>query len=356
MNTGLDELFNDDLNPVLRRMGERPRGAGRDAVLHGEDAETRATVWSTVAGLGALSCGRQTELVDIAERMGTALYQSPYADTVTAVDLLHRLPDLADPALVDALRDGTRPVAVAVREHGTTNPATPDPLHTDGATVTATRRFVGFAADSSLLAVIGTADGETLLALVPTDAPGVRMRRQDDVGRGDLYEVTLDRAPVQGPVHRITEHYPAVLARARVRLAGYLAGAARGGTELAAAHLKSRSAFGRPLAHQQSLAHRLAGLAAETEAVRAFAQGCARAADEGLDIRLVAAEVLALAAELARRAAAESVHLHGAYGMTESCDAQLFYRRAAVDAAWLGTRTDLLTEAGRLLVGTRTAR
>ncbi|MYT20964.1 acyl-CoA dehydrogenase, partial [Streptomyces sp. SID7760] len=92
-------------------------------------------------------------------------------------------------------------------------------------------------------------------------------------------------------------------------------------------------------------AHRLAALAAEAATVLAFARSGAAAADRGEDVRVTGAQVLYLAGDLARRAAAESVHLHGAYGMTEACDAQLFLRRAAVDSQWLGTGTELLREA-----------
>jgi alkylation response protein AidB-like acyl-CoA dehydrogenase len=352
----LRELFDDDLAPVLRRLGERARGAGADAPLDDADAETRAAVWSTLAAGGALAATRQTALLEVTELMGAALYQSAYADTVFAAELLENTGTFTDAALLTALRDGTCPVSLAIREHGTSDPSDPAAVRIDGTTVSGTRRFVAFAPDSSLLAVVGTADGETVLALVAPNAPGVRIRRQDDVGRGDLYEVTLDAAPVHGAVHQVTPHYAEALARARVRWAGYLVGVTCGSTALAVEHLTSRRAFGKPLAQQQALAYRLAAIAAETAAVRAFAQGCARSADQGADIRQLATQVLTLAGELARRGAAESVHLHGAFGMTEGCDAQLFYRRAAIDAQWLGSRTDLLQEAGRLLAATHAAR
>ncbi|MET7638017.1 acyl-CoA dehydrogenase family protein [Streptomyces sp. NPDC005438] len=358
----LRELFGDDLAPALRRLGERDRGAGAKAAPDPADAQTRTAVWDTLAGAGALARHRQTDLVEVAEMMGGALYQSPWADTLLAAELLERTATFTDGALSAALRDGGCPVAVALREHGTCDPSEPGPVRVEGHTVTGTRRFVAFAPDSALLALVGR-DGdsdsdsdEIVLALVAPDAPGVRVRRQDDLGRGDLYEVTFTAAPVHGGVvHRVTDHYADALARARIRWSAYLAGAARGGTELAVGHLTSRRAFGRTLAQQQALAYRLAALSAETAAVRAFAEGCARAADTGADVRQLAAQLLALAGELAGRTAAESVHLHGALGMTEGSDAQLFYRRAAIDAQWLGGRTSLLREAGRLLASARSS-
>lgn len=358
------ELFGEELAPVLRRLGERPRGAGAEAPVDEESAGTRAAVWATLAELGALRPQPQKDLVEAAELMGAALYQSPYPDTVTAAELLAATGDARTaPVLADIAR-GAAPVALAVRADGRTPPSRPGPLTLHGEpgahAVSGLREFVAFAADCGHLAVVGaTGGGELVMALVAVDQPGVRLRRRDDIGRGDLYGVRLDRAVVSGAVHDVGAVFPAALAAARIRRAAALAGAARGSLELAAERLKSRRAFGKPLAQHQALAYRLAALAAESATVLAFVRAGAEAADRGEDVRRTGAQALYLAGELARRAAAESVHLHGAYGMTEACDAQLFHRRAAVDAQWLGTGTELLREAAELLAAdtaTRTAR
>ncbi|MFI8291565.1 acyl-CoA dehydrogenase family protein [Streptomyces sp. NPDC085614] len=357
--TALQELYTDDLAPVLRRLGERPRGAGADAPPDEEDAGIRAAVWATLAELGALRLDRQADLVEAVELMGAALHQSPFADTVTAAELLTATGAPEYRPVLDAIAEGAATVALAVRAEGRTGPGAPGPLVTEGEagalTVSGSRVFVAFAADCGHLAVPGTVDGRVVLALVPADGPGVRLRRQDDIGRGDLYEVVLDRAAVLGSVHDVDAAYPAVLARARVRQAALLAGSARGALELTRDRLLSRHVFGEPLARHQAPAYRLAALAAEISTVLAFARACAAAADRGEDVRRHGAQVLHLAGELARRTAAEAVHLHGAYGMTEECDAQLFHRRAAVDAQWLGTGTELLRETAALLTAAHRA-
>lgn len=355
----MGELFGEELAPVLRRLGERPRGAGADAPVDEESAGTRAAVWATLAELGALRAQPQRDLVEAAELMGAALYQSPYPDTVTAARLLAATGDARLAPLLEDIADGAAPLALAVRADGRTPPSRPAPLTVHGGpgaqAVSGRRDFVAFAADCAHLAVVGSAgEGELVLALVPVDQPGVRLRRRDDIGRGDLYEVLLERAEVSGDVHDVSAVFPAALAAARIRQAAALAGAARGALELAAARLKSRQAFGKPLAQHQALAYRLAALAAETATVLAFARAGAEAADRGEDVRRTGAQALYLAGELARRAAAESVHLHGAFGMTEASDAQLFHRRAAVDAQWLGTGTELLREAAELLAAATT--
>lgn len=335
------ELFDDELSPVLRRLGQRPAGVDLDD----EDAALRAGVWAALTDLGALTPAGSADpadrvaLADVAELMGSALYQSPYAGTVTAASVV-------DPALLNEITVGETTLAVAWHVHGTADPAAPSPLRTGGR-ISGERRFVPFAADVDYLLL----PGPDVAALVPVAQPGVRLRRQDELGRGDLYAVSLDSAEARF----VEVNHSVLLARARVRHAAYLAGLSRGALDLTVVYLKERSAFGAPLARLQALAHRIAALASRTTAVLALARDTARRSDDDPDLPLVAAQVLLLAADLARECAAEAVHLHGAAGMTERNDASLFYRRAAVDAPALGTPRQLRRHAGALLAA-RTAR
>jgi alkylation response protein AidB-like acyl-CoA dehydrogenase len=45
-----------------------------------------------------------------------------------------------------------------------------------------------------------------------------------------------------------------------------------------------------------------------------------------------------------------TVQVHGAHGLTEQSDSQLFFRRAAVERAWLGSPRALRTEVLPLLI------
>ncbi|MEW2500998.1 acyl-CoA dehydrogenase family protein [Amycolatopsis sp. NPDC047767] len=327
------ELFDDELSPVLRRLGRHR--AGPDD----EDRELRAGVWAALADLGALApaagrtAGDRVALADVAELMGAALYPSPYAGTVTAAAL-------ADPGILAGITAGERTFALAWHPAGTADPAASGPEWTDGP-LSGERRFVAFASEVDEL-VVPVADG---VAFVPVDQPGVRLRRHGALGHGDLHAVTLAAAHA-----RFVPADPAsLLAGARVRHAAYLAGLARGALELAVARLKERSAFGGPLAKQQVLAHRVAALASRTAAVLAFARATARRPADDAGLPLAAAQALLLAAELARETATEAVHLHGAAGMTDRHDVSLYYRRAAVDVPALGTPRQLRRQAGALL-------
>lgn len=354
----LTELFDDELTPVLRRLGDRPKGAGQEPPSEA-DADAREQVWGILADLGELRAllpvrlggpaDALSRLVATAEVMGPALFQSPFQDLVLASALLAA--DGRHDALLDRIAAGERTVALAVREHGTDEPSHPAPLTThddhDGTgRVSGTRRFVAFAADVDLLLVAG----DRVHALVPAKAPGVTLRRHDDIGRGDLHRVTLERAePVPDGLLPHGPSYGPALARARVVQAGYLTGLVHGALELTVERVKSRGAFGRPLAQHQALAHRLAAAAAEATVVRSFVRSVARDGDAGHDIRSTAAQALFLAADLARDVTAEAVHLHGAAGLTEEQDISVFHRRAAVDTLTLGSPTALRREVADLL-------
>lgn len=303
----LTDLFDDETIPLLRRLGERPRGGGAPV-----DEETRRQVRAALTE-SELST---VDVLRAAELMGAALYQDPFLDTVAAAEIFPLAPG--------------RTVALALRDKGTDNPASPAPIVVQDDRVTAVRRFVAFASDVDDLLVVGHGTA----ALVAVRQPGVRTYRQDDIGRGDLCTVEIQDAVAQ--VKDVTADYPGVLARARMRHAAYLVGSAKAAIRLTADHLKQRRAFGRPLAKSTALAYRLAALYAEAEAVRALI---------GTDPSpTTAAQAVLLAGAVARQSAEEAVHLHGAYGMTEHSDAQVFYRRAAIDAQWYGTATDLRAE------------
>jgi hypothetical protein len=188
-------LFDDELNPVLRRLGQRDSGAG-DTAAPEDDTAVRAGVWATLAELGALRPVADPDgnvaLVEMCEQMGAALYQSPYAGTVTAADLLGHGP------LTAAIAAGDVTLSMAWHENGTADPATPGALLVDesAGTLSGERRFVPFASEVDFLLVVGLAGGRLLSALVLVDQPGVVVRRHDDVGRGDLYSVTFDHALV----------------------------------------------------------------------------------------------------------------------------------------------------------------
>lgn len=358
---GLTELFSAELVPVIRRMGERDRDDLDPGP--GADTGTRHAVWSGLADLGVIEravppaageFGGLCDCLETAEIMGTALYQDLFFDTVTAAEMIAGADDGKEQ--LTAIRAGEITVAVAARDGGASDPLIPGPVRysPESGTVTATRRFVCYAGEADFLLVIGRLGDDPAAApgafLVPAEQPGVRLRRHHEVGRGGLYAVDLDAASARplGPPRDLAWSWPAVLARARLRHAAYLVGLASGAIDLTLAWTRRRRVFGKPLAHHQAPAFRLAALASRAEAVRMLTLRSAKAADAGTCSRQAACYALMLAADLALDAGAEAIQLHGSLGLLETSDAQLFYRRAVVDSVLLGTGRQLRAEATRL--------
>ncbi|GIM97043.1 acyl-CoA dehydrogenase family protein [Paractinoplanes toevensis] len=344
-----DELFGEDMRDDLRRMGNRELGAGAIAPLDEDETDVRQAVWQTFCELGGLRGLTVAEQVVVAEKVGAALYQSPWADTAVAIELAAAA---GHDDLGARMTDGEA-VAVAVRERTGDEPDRPGRLDLDGG-VHAVRQFVAFAADVSWFLLAGVAAAGPRLLLVPGDHPGVTWRRHDDIGRGDFYEVTFRGVPVADVVELAAgapaaDAWAAALVTARIRHAAQLVGAAQAALDETVAYTRERRQFGQPVGSFQGPAFRMADLSTRVHAARLLTCYAAWLADEGDDARLAAYEALATAADLVRSAGTEAVQLHGAVGMTEEHDAQLFYRRAAVDALLWGRPTELRRAAAALL-------
>lgn len=351
------QLFDEELTPSIRRMGERPRTGPATEV-----EELRQMVWGALSDLGATrlllparyggeAAGQQAAVV-LAELLGGALYQGPLLDTMTVTEIL--LAEGSAGKLLERIAEGA-PVALAIRESGSDSPVEPRPIQLEDGLVTARRRFVNYAADAEYLCLVGTAAGESACAMVARDHPTVSLRRQQETGRGELYDLTLHRAPVLLAPAGFARAWPGLLAGARLRQAAYLVGLCQAALALAVERVSSRRQFGQLIGRFQAPAFTLAAAATRIEGACWLVRSAAWEADQGADLRLRSAQALAMAAELSRTVLASVMQVHGAYGITEESEAQLFYRRAAVERGWLGSPRALRAEVLPLLLAQRRA-
>ncbi|HEX8094659.1 acyl-CoA dehydrogenase family protein [Jatrophihabitans sp.] len=351
------QLFDEELTPSIRRMGERPRTGDSTEI-----EALRQMVWSALTDLGATrlllperhggeATGQQGAVV-LAEMLGGALYQGPLLDTMTATEALAA--EGAGGKLLERIAEGA-PVVLAVRESGSDDPAAPGRIELADGQVTAHRRFVNYAADAEYLCLIGASQDQPVCAVAARDDPTVSMRRQQDTGRGELYDVMLDHAPVLAEPVGFAQQWPRLLAAARLRQAAYLVGMCQAALALAVRRATTRRQFGQPIGRFQAPAFVLAAAATRIESACWLVRATAWEADQGADIRLRSAQALAMAADLSRSTLSAAIQVHGAYGITEQADIQLFYRRAAVERGWLGSPRALRAEVVPLLLAQRRA-
>ncbi|GAA1548441.1 acyl-CoA dehydrogenase family protein [Actinomadura kijaniata] len=303
------DFFDEDLAPLVRRMADRPRADGQD---DDDNREIRSMVWEGLVGLGALDA---SDTVRLAELLGSVLYQGPLLDTLTARELVRG----------DVI--GQAPVALAVAA---------EPWSAEDGAVSARRSFVGFATEVDYFVVGGVDTAGLRLALVRADHPCVTTRRYEETGRGEAYGVEFAGTPVTEWAGSSAE-WEAALANARVRQAAYLVGLAQAALDHAVAHAKERRQFGQPIGRFQALAFRLGELSMHIDATRMLVHD--------RDAVAHAAANLAAASDLARTVTTRTMQIHGAAGMRSDNDAQLYYRRAAVESVRLGTPFELRRES-----------
>ena len=275
------------------------------------------------------------------EEFGAALAGGPLFGTVyLAIPALAACP--AGPArdeLLGALIEGQRTAAFAVADiAGTFDPDRVAVTVEEGTlTGTAGRVVDATAADVVLVAARGS-DRVGLYAVDAGDTertPLVTM----DLSRPQA-DVAFDRAPARllaGPddTGRVITH---ALQVGAALLAIEQIGAAQHLLDLSVEYAKSRLQFGRQIGSFQAIKHRLADMLVDLEHARSTAYHAVWALTDGSDDPALAASIAQATCSAAfSRIAADTIQVHGGIGFTWEHQAHLYFKRAATDAALLGS-------------------
>ncbi|HEU4565615.1 MAG TPA: acyl-CoA dehydrogenase family protein [Gemmatimonadaceae bacterium] len=176
------------------------------------------------------------------------------------------------------------------------------------------------------------AGGITLL-IVDADTPGIRTRRLDKIGwhSSDTAEVAFEevRVPVAQRVGDEGAGFAYIMQTfvlERLATAAGAVGTATLALETTLCYMREREAFGKPIARFQALRHRVADLAAETEAARQLLYHAAWLYERGEPAVSEAAMAKLVATELAKRVVDECVQLYGGAGYVEEFPMARFYR------------------------------
>lgn len=188
-----------------------------------------------------------------------------------------------------------------------------------------------------------SAEGPPLWIIVPRDAPGVSVHpvpTVDGLGaaRLRLSQVRLDAAHHLARVTLADWHH--VCDDALLVACAESSGAMDTLLKTTAAYLRTRVQFGKPLAANQALRHRMADLAVACEEARSMVQsgvhGLTDPAALPAERARKAAGVRAKVGLLARRVCEEAIQLHGGMGVTEELAVGVFLRRQIALDALLG--------------------
>ncbi len=221
-------------------------------------------------------------------------------------------------------------------------------------TGTAARVVDATAADVVLVAARGS-DGVSLYAV---DAPDVRRiplvtmdltRPQADVIFSDS-PARLLAGPADA--ERVITH---ALQVGAALLAVEAVGAAQHMLDLSVEYAKSRLQFGRHIGSFQAVKHRLADMLVDLEHARSTAYHAVWALTDGTDDPELAVSIAqAVCSAAFSRIAADSIQVHGGIGFTWEHQAHLYFKRAATDAALLGSAESRRARVAELVLDSAT--
>lgn len=299
------------------------------------------------------------------EELGAALACGPIFGTVyLAIPAL--VAASAGPArdeLLTELVEGRRTAAFAVPDRaGAVDASLVDVTATpsgDDWTLTGTVNGVvdAGAADDLLVAAIGP-DGVGLFAV---DAAGAGVERTNQLTVDQTRPqavVTLSATPARllaGPddAERVIDHAFQV---ASALLAVEQVGAAQHMLDVAVQYAKERLQFGRPIGSFQAVKHRLADMMVDLEHARSTAYHAVWALTDGSDDPALAASIAQATCSAAfSRIAADAIQTLGGIGFTWEHQAHLYFKRAIVDAALLGSAEEHRSRVAELVLDTASA-
>ena len=289
------------------------------------------------AGFGHL------ELAVIAEEVGRSLAPIPFSASVyfATEALLHFGTDEQKKKYLPGLADGSMIGTFALTEAAGQNDTEDIAARVEGGRLTGTKLPV-MAGDIATFAVVAAQGASGLSAyVVDLDQDGVARKsiQSFDPSRS-MAEIEFNGAEAgllgtDGEGEALISH---VLDRAAVLMAFEQLGSAQACFDATKEFTQGRYAFGRPVASFQALKHRLADMWCELELARSNAYYGAWALSGEEDELPIAACISRIqASEAFSLISVEMIQMHGGVGYTWEYDCHLFYRRAKLLEATLGS-------------------
>jgi len=210
-----------------------------------------------------------------------------------------------------------------------------------------------------LLLPAQTESGETLLLLVPTDAPGLQVHALQTLdgtrrmARVQAQAVVLDDSACLARGNWVHDVLRRVRCQGAIALAAEQVGVAQQCLDLTLVYTGQRHQFDRPVAGFQAVKHRCAQMLVALESARSAVYGAACMADTHPDsavLMFYAAQARVAATEAALFCSREAIQLHGGVGFTWEFDPHFYLRRAQAASQRLGPVSWWLEQvAGQLL-------
>jgi len=182
--------------------------------------------------------------------------------------------------------------------------------------------------------------------LVPADIEGLTVGQKEDklgLRASDTTSLHFDdvRIPVENQLTEEGRGLSAafdILTGGRIAIAAQSVGLAQSALDDALAYSQEREQFDQPISDFQSIRHKFAEMATQTQAARLLTRDAARKRGAGTaDAAMAASMAKYFASEAAMAVTNESVQIHGGYGYTTEGEVERLYRDAKITEIYEGT-------------------
>lgn len=370
-------MLADSVRAYMERgYGEKVRDASL-AHVHGCSPER----WQEFAELGWLALpipqehgglgGSLAEVCVITQAMGQALVNEPYLPCAVlgATLLVGLAPDAVRGQWLPALVNGTRRIAFAPWEPGLDMDyrriQTMARAEAGGWRLSGEKQVVpgGAGADAYLVAAQLSESAELAVFLLPTGTRGLQVNPLELYDGQHAAQLSMEQAEaapplLQGPAALVLARLGQAMDSAIIAHCAETVGAMQRAFDITLDYLKTRKQFGKAIASNQVVQHRLVDLHVEIAEARALTLSTAAHlshTDRG-DAALLRRQVAATRAcvvQTARHVWEESVQLHGAIGMTDEYQVGRYVKRLALACTLFGGLEEHLEKLAALALDTR---
>jgi alkylation response protein AidB-like acyl-CoA dehydrogenase len=199
----------------------------------------------------------------------------------------------------------------------------------DGYTLTGIKSGVVRGSEAELFVVGAELDGEPRLFIVESKTKGIGVAADPGMGlrAAALTRLSLDGVTVpESALLGTADDYRECIRLSRVAWAALALGTSKAVLDYTSEYVKTRQAFGEPIAHRQAVAFKVADIAIELEGMRLVTLRAAARAEQGKDFSREAALARKLTAEYGMKIGTDGVQLLGGHGYVKEHPVERWYR------------------------------
>jgi alkylation response protein AidB-like acyl-CoA dehydrogenase len=336
----------EQLHEAVRQFAiERGDLGARRAAFESDDGFD-APFWSGMMSLGlggvgipAAYGGMGLEIIDLvvaAEALGFAAAPGPFlGHTLAGLAIAWYGSELQKRRWLPLLAAGDAIGTIALADHPNAWRGRDWETQWDSGFLQGTKDYVPYPALADVV-IVGIAGGG--LALIERGACGISIYSLNVADRTRrVADVRFERTPAE-LLPGSAAGSDLILSAGLVLLAADACGGANYLLDLCVNYARSRRQFGGPIGRFQGLKYQLADMAVRVEPVRSLCWYAAHALDHVPEERVrVACLAKAHAAECFMQVGRDAIEAHGGIGYTWEYDAQLWFKRAMFDYAYLGS-------------------